>query len=704
MKPLSPLCRLFCAFPLRQKLMAITLLTSAIVLSVAVSALIVNETITSRRAIREELLALADIAGKNAAAAIMFNDQHAANETLAGLSANPRIIGAYLLDQDGRLFASYHLSGEAEAQMWREKLNNADSLRDWGHGFPVAKKILVDGKPVGTVVIHSDMVELHKKLRLFLGVVAMIMLASSALAYLLARWLQGLISRPVMELATAMKRVSTEKNYALRATAASNDEIGDLIGGFNEMLGEIEARDEILKQRQEHLQLLAHFDTLTRLPNRMLFNDRLTQALYQAGRTEQKMAVMFVDLDHFKDINDTFGHRIGDLLLELVAVRLQHIIRSCDTVARMGGDEFTLFVQDVKTAENACLVAQKIGSELADLYLIEGKEVFVTASIGIALFPEDGMTVDELLRCADTAMYQAKENGKNHFEFYSKEMNVRTSQRLEMQKHLCQALERDELELYYQPKVAVASGRVTGMEALVRWRHPDQGMIPPGRFISLAEESGLIIRLGEWVLRSACQQVMAWQAEGYEPLRLAVNVSGYQFRRQNFAATVAGIVAETGFDPAFLELELTESTIMRDVEATVGTLNALKEMGVHIAIDDFGIGYSSLSQLKRFPIDSLKIDRSFICNVTSSKDDLAIVVAIIAMARSLGLKIIAEGVETAEQMAVICEQGCHEMQGYHFSRPVPAMKFIEFLRRGEAAPRLTGDLAAAVAGAVDHAA
>ena len=704
MKPLSPLCRLFCAFPLRQKLMAITLLTSAIVLSVAVSALIVNETITSRRAIREELLALADIAGKNAAAAIMFNDQHAANETLAGLSANPRIIGAYLLDQDGRLFASYHLSGEAEAQMWREKLNNADSLRDWGHGFPVAKKILVDGKPVGTVVIHSDMVELHKKLRLFLGVVAMIMLASSALAYLLARWLQGLISRPVMELATAMKRVSTEKNYALRATAASNDEIGDLIGGFNEMLGEIEARDEILKQRQEHLQLLAHFDTLTRLPNRMLFNDRLTQALYQAGRTEQKMAVMFVDLDHFKDINDTFGHRIGDLLLELVAVRLQHIIRSCDTVARMGGDEFTLFVQDVKTAENACLVAQKIGSELADLYLIEGKEVFVTASIGIALFPEDGMTVDELLRCADTAMYQAKENGKNHFEFYSKEMNVRTSQRLEMQKHLCQALERDELELYYQPKVAVASGRVTGMEALVRWRHPDQGMIPPGRFISLAEESGLIIRLGEWVLRSACQQVMAWQAEGYEPLRVAVNVSGYQFRRQNFAATVAGIVAETGFDPAFLELELTESTIMRNVEATVGTLNALKEMGVHIAIDDFGIGYSSLSQLKRFPIDSLKIDRSFICNVTSSKDDLAIVVAIIAMARSLGLKIIAEGVETAEQMAVVCEQGCHEMQGYHFSRPVPAMKFIEFLRRGEAAPRLTGDLAAAVAGAVDHAA
>ncbi|MBP1728885.1 MAG: diguanylate cyclase/phosphodiesterase [Deltaproteobacteria bacterium] len=704
MKPLSPLCRLFCAFPLRQKLMAITLLTSAIVLSVAVSALIVNETITSRRAIREELLALADIAGKNAAAAIMFNDQHAANETLAGLSANPRIIGAYLLDQDGRLFASYHLSGEAEAQMWREKLNNADSLRDWGHGFPVAKKILVDGKPVGTVVIHSDMVELHKKLRLFLGVVAMIMLASSALAYLLARWLQGLISRPVMELATAMKRVSTEKNYALRATAASNDEIGDLIGGFNEMLGEIEARDEILKQRQEHLQLLAHFDTLTRLPNRMLFNDRLTQALYQAGRTEQKMAVMFVDLDHFKDINDTFGHRIGDLLLELVAVRLQHIIRSCDTVARMGGDEFTLFVQDVKTAENACLVAQKIGSELADLYLIEGKEVFVTASIGIALFPEDGMTVDELLRCADTAMYQAKENGKNHFEFYSKEMNVRTSQRLEMQKHLCQALERDELELYYQPKVAVASGRVTGMEALVRWRHPDQGMIPPGRFISLAEESGLIIRLGEWVLRSACQQVMAWQAEGYEPLRVAVNVSGYQFRRQNFAATVAGIVAETGFDPAFLELELTESTIMRNVEATVGTLNALKEMGVHIAIDDFGIGYSSLSQLKRFPIDSLKIDRSFICNVTSSKDDLAIVVAIIAMARSLGLKIIAEGVETAEQMAVICEQGCHEMQGYHFSRPVPAMKFIEFLRRREAAPRLTGDLAAAVDGAVDHAA
>lgn len=402
----------------------------------------------------------------------------------------------------------------------------------------------------------------------------------------------------------------------------------------------------------------------------------------QAWRLKQKVAICFVDLDQFKDINDTLGHRIGDLLLVEVARRFNEIVRVSDTVGRMGGDEFTLFLQNIVTAENAALVAQKLGANIARPYMIDGHEIFITASIGITLFPNDGETADELLKNADAAMYHVKEHGKNAFQFYSEEMNLKTSNRLALQNSLRHALERDELLLVYQPKVDIATMQLTGMEALLRWNHPERGLLAPDRFIPLAEETGLIINIGEWVLRTACRQLKEWEAQGVPLYKLAVNVSAVQFRKHDFAESLFRILQESEVSPELIELELTESAVMQDVEASVAILKEFKRRGIRISIDDFGTGYSSLSFLKRFPIDSLKIDRSFIFNLTSSIDDSAIVTAIIAMALSLSLNIIAEGVETESQLEFLSERGCHEMQGYLFSFPLPAGEMAKLMLAG----------------------
>jgi len=482
---------------------------------------------------------------------------------------------------------------------------------------------------------------------------------------------ESLISVPIMRLAQTMKKVSQEKDFSLRTEKTSKDEIGSLIDGFNEMLSEIEERDEVLRQHQDNLQVLAHFDSLTQLPNRALYYDRLSQALLQATRTTQKVAVMFVDLDHFKDINDTSGHRIGDLLLKDVAERLQKIVRASDTVARMGGDEFTVLLPNLEDPDNVSPVAQKILKNISEVYRVEGNEIYITASVGITIFPNDGQTVDELLKNADTAMYHAKNNGRNVFQFYSQEMNVKMMNRLDLQNSLRHALERKEFILYYQPRVNIVDRSVSSMEALIRWSHPEKGMIMPDRFIPMTEETGMIVPIGEWVIRAACLQIIKWQGKGIPLFPVAVNVSAYQLRRPNFVETVTGILEETGVSPDSLEIELTESAIMQDVDFTIKMLKAFKSLGIMISIDDFGTGYSSLSQLKRFPIDSLKIDRSFIANITTNADDRAIVIAIISMAHSLGLNIIAEGVETEAQLALLSEQGCQEMQGYLFSKPLP---------------------------------
>ncbi len=427
----------------------------------------------------------------------------------------------------------------------------------------------------------------------------------------------------------------------------------------------------VTARTQAQLYRLAHFDALTGLPNRLLLLDRLGQAIAQAARGERLLAVMLLDLDRFKTINDTLGHAVGDQLLCRLGERLKECVREGDTVARLGGDEFIVMLPNLRYVPDAAAVAQKILDALHQPFPIDGHEIFVTPSIGIALYPfHEG--VEALLQCADRAMYHVKEHGGNYYAFCTVDMNDSNPRRLSLETDLRRAVKRDELELHYQPQVDLASGRIVGVEALVRWRHPELGLVPPAEFIPLAVETGQILPIGEWVLRTACAQAKAWQDAGPGPLRIAVNVCVRQFLQAGFAETVGRILEETGLDSRWLELELTEGTLMQNTRTTVAVLGELNAMGVQLSVDDFGTGYSSLAYLKRFPIDTLKIDGSFVCDITTDPNDAAIVKAIIAMAHSLDMRVVAEAVETEQQLAFLREHCCHEVQGFLVGRPLPA--------------------------------
>jgi diguanylate cyclase (GGDEF)-like protein/PAS domain S-box-containing protein len=436
------------------------------------------------------------------------------------------------------------------------------------------------------------------------------------------------------------------------------------------------------KRAEREVQHLAYFDSLTGLPNRALLNDRLAQVLAQSEREDWHVGILFLDIDRFKWINDTQGHSAGDKLLQAVAERLQKRLRTSDTVARLGGDEFVIVLSAVKHVQDISHVTQEIMEALSAPFELGEQEVFISASIGIAIFPLDGNDVGSLLRNADTAMYVAKESGRNNYKFFSREMNLRAVERITLETNMRRALERGEFSLNYQPQVDMKNGGITGMEALLRWNHPETGFVSPGKFIPIAEETGLIIPIGEWVMRTACGQAKSLIDAGFPSIRMAVNISGCQFKQSNLAKVVRQVLEETGLSPASLELELTESILMDSADCAVNMLQELKAIGVHLAIDDFGTGYSSLTYLKNFPIDRLKIDQLFIRDITTNTDDASISNAIIAMAHSLGMRVIAEGVETKEQMEFLASRDCHEMQGYYFSRPVSREEIRHILENG----------------------
>jgi len=434
---------------------------------------------------------------------------------------------------------------------------------------------------------------------------------------------------------------------------------------------------------EETIRHQAFHDALTGLPNRMLFKDRLTLEIAHAKRNKQMLAVLFLDLDRFKLVNDTLGHGLGDQLLKIIAKRLVGYVREDDTVARLGGDEFTILLPEIIQVENAAKVARKILQAVREPVHIDIHELYITTSIGIALYPNDGEDAESLLKNADTAMYRAKENGKNNYQLYTPAMNARALDRLTIENGLRRALDRNEFVVYYQPKINIGTGMIVGMEALVRWHSVDRGLIPPGEFIPLAEDTGLIVPIGEWVLRTACAQNKAWQDAGYPPMRVAVNLSARQFQLQNLVEVISRVLKETGLDPCWLELEITESVAMQNAEYTVKMLCELKEMGIQLVIDDFGTGYSSLSYLKRFPISKLKIDKSFVNEIGMDQDNEAIVSTVIVLGQSLKLGVVAEGVETEEQYDFLRQRQCDEMQGYLFGEPVPAEKFEELIYAGK---------------------
>jgi len=433
-------------------------------------------------------------------------------------------------------------------------------------------------------------------------------------------------------------------------------------------------------ESEERLHYLAHHDPLTGLPNRVLLQDRLKQAMLEADRSGRMVAALFLDLDRFKTINDTLGHQIGDVLLKTVAERLATCLRASDTVSRLGGDEFTIVLANVASVDDVTRVAQKILDQFVPPFHIGGRDLFVSSSIGITLYPLDEKDPGNLLKDADVAMYHAKELGGNVFQFYTPALNARAARRLELETGMRRALERQEFVLHYQPLVDMQTGQLQGMEALLRWQHPELGLIAPLDFIPLAEETGLIIPIGEWVLKTACAQIKAWHDAGFPALQVAINLSSKQLRDKNLIAAVKQALTESGLDPRYLDLELTESVLMQDMELAAAILKELKTVGVFVSLDDFGTGYSSLSYLKRFPIDYLKIDRSFVHDITADSVGAGLVKAIIAMANVLHIKVIAEGVETYEQLDFLRRHGCDIAQGYFCSKPVAVETFTEMLR------------------------
>lgn len=433
------------------------------------------------------------------------------------------------------------------------------------------------------------------------------------------------------------------------------------------------------KRSQIRLHELVNHDPLTGLPNRRLLNELLEYSIKRAERDNNQIALLFIDLDRFKTINDSLGHQVGDKLLYEASSRISQSMRESDVVARLGGDEFVVMMDTINQAEDAALVAQKIIHALQIEFIIDGKEIFTSASVGISIFPKDGEDVDSLIKAADIAMYQVKNKGKNSHCFYSDDLSKSALERFNMENQLRRALERNQFEVYYQPQVSLITGDIIGAEALIRWNHPELGLVSPAKFIPVAEETGLIVQIGEWVLRQAALQAMRWIADGYAIQWVSVNVSVVQIMRSNFADTVYGMLIETDCDPSILELEITESTVMHNTEYVIDTFNQIKQLGLRLAIDDFGTGYSSLSNLKRLPLDKIKIDQSFVRGLPEDSDDAAIAHAINAMARSLGFTVIAEGVETLAQAEFLQIMGCEEAQGYLYSKPVPTAEFTKLL-------------------------
>jgi diguanylate cyclase (GGDEF)-like protein/PAS domain S-box-containing protein len=456
------------------------------------------------------------------------------------------------------------------------------------------------------------------------------------------------------------------------------------------MMGTIQDITE-RKQAEERISFLAYYDSLTELPNRTLFKQRLEEELSRARRNERLLAVLFIDVDNFKLINDTFGHTVGDELLKNISQRLNHYVRSGDcisrpvgatpnnTVARLGGDEYTMLLTDFNKEKDAAVVAQRILNELSKPFRIGEHDIYITVSIGITLYPSDGEDVETLLKNADLSMYEAKDRGKNNFQFFNKLMKITMFERLSLENRLRKALHNKEFTLFYQPKMDVANKQIIGMEALVRWQSPERGLVMPKDFIPVAEKSDLILQIGEWVLRTACKQNKVWQMEGFDPICISVNISSREIMQQNLVKIVDGVLRDTGLEARYLELELTERMLMH--QEAIESLYKLKAMGVQISIDDFGTGYSSLNCLKNLPIDIIKIDSSFVKDISTSVGDASIVKTIIRMAASLNLKVIAEGVETEKQLNFLRDESCDEVQGYLFSTPLPAEQFKDLLKK-----------------------
>jgi len=698
-----------------KKLTLIILLTSSIALLSAAAGFVLYELDAVRDGASAELAALAGVIGANAAAAVDFEQPGSAEEILAALGSERQIVAACIYGRDERVFARF-LRSDQETCPDRPDPEAARARDRLALSRPIASGT---GEVVGTIYLVSDLQDLGDRLARYAVIVAVVLMVSFLVAYVLSSRLQSMISRPILQLARTARSVSEEHDFSVRAAGTGEDEVGQLILAFNDMLAQIQERDAALLERTDQIEqanrelerevgerkraerkvrALADHDALTGLPNRRLFKDRVRMAIGQARRHRRLPSVLFLDLDRFKLVNDSLGHDVGDLLLKKVGERLAAAVRETDTVARLGGDEFTILLPDAGQATDVARATEKILAALRRPFDLEGREVYITPSVGIAIFPEDGQDVDALIKNADTAMYRAKEAGRDNYQLYTAAMNAQALERLGLESRLRKALEKGELEVHYQPVVSIEGGGVHGVEALLRWRHPDRGLVSPADFIPIAEATGLIVPIGAWVLGQACRQARLWDGEGdLAPVCMAVNLSARQLQQSDVVTQVEDALRQSGLDAARLELEITESSAIQSPDAAIRTLEQLRELGVRISLDDFGVGYSSLTYVRRLPIDTVKVDRSFVRDVCTDAADAAIVSAVIEMSHLLGFSVVAEGVETEDQLAWLRARGCDRLQGYYFSPAVLPDACAELLREGTPVRQTAGGASGAAA-------
>lgn len=613
-------------------------------------------------------------------AAVLFKSDLAAS----GLSAERKVELGALAHAYQALFEQYVVTVEEIRAIKKGVLKSAQT-------FEPALEKLYRGSLANVTVAQEHVKKIESALNFIKVVIGLLIFSFSTLvAFAISRS----VSTSVVESKSFAERIASG-DLTNRLALRGLNEFATLALALNSMAEALQNAAEKHKQQDSRIRFLAYYDDLTGLSNRMFFKELLKKALVWARRYDQTVVILYLDVDDFKRVNDTLGHPLGDKLLQAVSERLIASVRSSDsvarlaedneqtTVSRLGGDEFVILLHNAGKIHEVSRVARKLLNEIAKPFDLDGHEVFTSASMGISFYPSGGEDADNLLKNADAAMYQAKTKGKNNYQFYTDDMNASALELFNLERDLHRALEREELLLHYQPKLDTTRRMMVGMEALVRWNHKEKGMIVPTQFIPLAEDTGLILPIGEWVLRTACLQTSAWQKAGFESANVAVNLSARQFNQKNLPDIVARALQEAALSPRHLELEITESMVMQKPEEAIAVLRKLKNMGVRISIDDFGTGYSSLNYLRRFPVDSLKIDRSFIMNATTNPDDAAIVKGIVALAHNLKLKVITEGVETEAQFEFLRDVECDEVQGFLFSRPLPTDEFLKFLKQGE---------------------
>lgn len=694
---------------IRWKLTLLIVTISSVSLLLASIAFITSDRINTQQTVSNNLSTMAEIIAANSSAALLFGDSVAAKETLGFLQSQKHIQAAAIYGMEDKVFASYRKNG-ISIELPSADIQSENTLF-WGDHVELFTHINYEGEQIGVVYLRSNMKAVHDRLIWFLGIVAVVLLVSLLITFILSARLQRLITDPLLRLSATARQIRIEKNYSLRVTGEGRDELGSLITDFNAMLNEIQSRDtklsehhslleERVAQRTRELEIansklaasrdhaesvakrmehFAYHDALTGLPNRILLNDRITTELAHARRNQGMVALLFLDLDRFKIINDSLGHAVGDQLLRVIARRLGNCIREEDTVARLGGDEFMVVLPKISGSSDAGRISRKIIDSLLDPISCNGHQLHITTSIGISIYPYDGSDSETLIKHADISMYRAKELGRNKAVYFTAEMNAGSRKQLALETNLRQAIARDQLKLFYQPKIDISRNRIIGVEALLRWKHPTMGMVSPMEFIPVAENSGLIVPIGEWVLNTAFTQLKQWHNAGFPDLTVAVNLSSAQLSRPGFEDVVKQALRAADVDAGMTELEITENLAMDNIESAIAILEKLKNLGISIAMDDFGTGYSSLSYLRRLPIDTVKIDQSFVREIPGSQEDTLIVQTIIAMAQSLGLSLIVEGVENVKQLNFFRQQGCHIVQGFLFSKPVEASEILNML-------------------------